>query len=376
MNLEVSDVNTQVILIKHPLDSAVFVRPGQALAAGSVVAFPTETVYGLGASAFLPDAVKEIFRLKGRPADNPLIVHLLSADDVGEVAESVPDTFWPLYEAFSPGPLTYVMPRRHDVPDEVTADLSTVAVRFPSQPAARALLEAAGVPVVAPSANISGRPSPTRARHVLDDFAGRIPFLIDDGPCDVGVESTVIDLTSDPIRILRPGKITAKAILERTGIQVIPWQDQVKPEDITHPLSPGMKYRHYAPKARVVIVCPKADALIADAFLFDIEKDGGSIGLFLSEETWQALRGRLTSQSCNTDRGGRDEKMYDHLSLYTYEGGRDLTRATHHLFDALRTLDRQAVDTIYAEGFDGEEATAYMDRLSKAATVSGITCDT
>ncbi|HZK29294.1 MAG TPA: L-threonylcarbamoyladenylate synthase [Clostridia bacterium] len=366
-------MNTEIILVKHPLDPASFRRPGQALASGRIVGFPTETVYGLGASALLPDAVREIFRLKGRPTDNPLIVHLLSAADVNQVAESIPDAFHTLYEAFSPGPLTYVMPRRPDIPDEVTAGLSTVAVRFPSQPAARALLEAAGVPVVAPSANLSGRPSPTRARHVLDDFAGRIPFLIDDGPCEVGLESTVIDLTSDPIRILRPGKITAGNIFEQTGIPVVSWQEKTDKEKNGRPSSPGTKYRHYAPRARVVIVLPGTDATIAEAFLTEIDKERASIGLFLSEETWDAIRERLTSQSCHEDWAEREKKRQVPLNLYTYEGGRDLTRAMHHLFDALRTLDMRAVDIIYAEGFDGEEATAYMDRLSKAADVSEMT---
>ena len=198
-------MDTRVLLVKHPIDESNFDEVGKALASGSVVAFPTETVYGLGASALLPDSVREIFRLKGRPADNPLIVHLLSDEDLEGVVSSVPDVFHVLYEAFSPGPLTYVMPRGERIPDEVTAGLDTVAVRFPSQPAARALLAAANVPVVAPSANVSGRPSPTRAHHVVDDFSGRIPWIVDDGPCDVGLESTVIDLTADPPVLLVAG---------------------------------------------------------------------------------------------------------------------------------------------------------------------------
>ncbi|MFA5585449.1 MAG: L-threonylcarbamoyladenylate synthase [Saccharofermentanales bacterium] len=343
-------MNTQVILVSRPADPKELQVPGQALVSGAIVAFPTETVYGLGASAFQPQAVSEIFRLKGRPSDNPLIVHLLSADWLDQVVSSVPPSFWPLYQAFSPGPLTYVMPRRDTVADLITAGLDTVAVRFPSQEAARALLQVAGVPIVAPSANLSGRPSPTRARHVLDDFAGRIPYIIDDGPCEVGLESTVLDLTSQPPRILRPGKITARQIMEKTGIEVADWQEAPLGDETQKPASPGMKYRHYAPGARVMIVLPQGTETLEEAFLTRLDQAGESAGLFLSEESWQSIRDRLPG-----------------VHVYTYEGGSDLDRAMHGLFDALRTLDRTGVRTILAEGFEGQEASAYMDRLIKAS---------
>ncbi len=343
-------MKTSVISVQHPMDPEDLRLPGQALARGAIVAFPTETVYGLGASAFLPEAVSEIFRLKGRPADNPLIVHLLSADWLDQVAETVPDLFWLLYEAFSPGPLTFVMPRRSEVPDIVTSGLHTVAVRFPSQQAARALLQAAGVPVVAPSANLSGRPSPTRARHVLDDFAGRIPYVIDDGPCEVGLESTVLDLTADPPRILRPGKITARQIREKTGIEVEGWPDSIAEDQLVHPSSPGMKYRHYAPGARVTIVLPEQGQSIEEAFSARLENSLQPAGLFLSEASWEQIRGNLPV-----------------MKVYTYQGERGRAGAMHSLFDALRTLDEMGVREIMAEGFEGEEASAYMDRLTKAA---------
>lgn len=345
-------MDTEVIVVKAPLDPELFRQAGESLAQGAIVAFPTETVYGLGASALEPEAVREIFRLKGRPADNPLIVHLLSTDQLDSVAASIPPLFWPLYQAFSPGPLTYVLPRAPQIPDLVTAGLDTVAVRFPSQPAARTLLEMAGVPVVAPSANLSGRPSPTRARHVLDDFAGRIPYIIDDGPSDLGLESTVLDLTAHPPRILRPGKVTAQDIWEACQIEVIPWQEAPREGDLDRPASPGMKYRHYAPRAQVVIVQPQADQALEAAFLESLQGREGSLGLFLSEESWQKVRQDLALPG---------------LSIYTYQGGRDLDQASHHLFDALRTLDDRGVAQILAEGFEGPEATAYMDRLTKAA---------
>ncbi len=347
-------MDTRVLLVKHPIDQSHFDEVGKALASGSVVAFPTETVYGLGASALLPDSVREIFRLKGRPADNPLIVHLLSDEDLEGVVSSVPDVFHVLYEAFSPGPLTYVMPRGERVPDEVTAGLDTVAVRFPSQPAARALLAAAKVPVVAPSANFSGRPSPTRLRHVLDDFAGRIPWVVDDGPCDVGLESTVIDLTRQPIRILRPGVVTAEAIFEKTGIEAVFWKDIDQDGEVVRPVSPGMKYRHYAPRAAVRVVLPEEGVALSDRLLEMIEGSGTSVGLFISEACRDALRSKA-------------DKLPSAPHVYTYEGTSNLSRASHHLFDAMRTLDEQGVDIIYAEGFEGEDAVAYMDRLSHAA---------
>lgn len=349
-------MKTEVILVRHPIVLDDFRLPADALKNGEVVAFPTETVYGLGACAFLPDAVAEIFHLKGRPQDNPLIVHLLNADELLDIVDVIPDHFKVLYEAFSPGPLTYVMPRNKKVPYIVTAGLDTVAVRFPSQAAARALIEMAQLPVVAPSANLSGRPSPTRARHVLDDFAGRIPFVIDDGPSDVGVESTVLDLCCDPPKILRPGLITAADIYERTGITVESPQDEDK-RRYARPASPGMKYRHYAPKAKVHIAMETEHQAIEEVFLSMIAKTNEpSLGLFLSEASWEAMRRELPPRPAK-----------EAFSIYTYEGERSLKSAMFHLFDALRTLDDRDVSLIIAEGFSGESSSAYMDRLNKAS---------
>jgi L-threonylcarbamoyladenylate synthase len=349
-------MDMRIMLVEHPIDETLFEEVGEALATGSIVAFPTETVYGLGASALLPDAIREIFRLKGRPADNPLIVHLLSDKELEGVVATIPDAFQVLYEAFSPGPLTYVMPRGELIPDEVTAGLETVAVRFPSQPAARALLAAAKVPVVAPSANVSGRPSPTRVRHVLDDFAGRIPWIVDDGPCEVGLESTVIDLTCSPVRILRPGVVTAEMIYEKTGIETVFWKDVTQDGVVERPASPGMKYRHYAPKATVRIVLPEEGLSLSDQ-LVELMDPEISIGLFFSESSWNEFRSKM-------------DAFPPGLFVYTYEGAGDLSKASHHLFDALRTLDEQGVELIYAEGFEGENAAAYMDRLTHASVKS------
>ncbi|NMA00347.1 MAG: threonylcarbamoyl-AMP synthase [Clostridiaceae bacterium] len=350
-------MKTQVIQVYHPIDPCAFNEPGRALREGQIVAFPTETVYGLGASALLPEAVLTIFRLKGRPADNPLIVHLASKEDVQHAAVQIPPVFHVLYDAFSPGPVTYVMLRNTDtIPDEVCR-LSTVAVRFPSQVAARALIEAAGVPIVAPSANISGKPSPTRATHVLQDFDGKIPYVIDDGSCEVGVESTVLDILSDPIRILRPGFVTAEMIYERTGLRVVSWHEQPEDGEKDFPQAPGMKYRHYAPSARVIIVMPRADETLDKTFadtleMHQIEKPA----IFTGDRTWRALTERLGGDTADT------------LLPYTYDGEHDIKQATHSLFDALRTFDDQNVEAIFAEGFSEPEAAGYMDRLKRAAT--------
>lgn len=351
-------MDTRMLIVEHPIDERLFEEVGEALATGSVVAFPTETVYGLGASALLPDSIREVFRLKGRPADNPLIVHLLSDEDLDGVVASIPDVFHVLYEAFSPGPLTYVMPRGENIPYEVTAGLETVAVRFPSQPAARALLAAAKVPVVAPSANVSGRPSPTRVRHVLDDFLSRIPWIIDDGPCEVGLESTVIDLTSNPIRILRPGVVTAEMIYEKTGIETVFGKDGAQEGTVEHPASPGMKYRHYAPKASVRVVLPDAGASLSERLLEMMDDPEVPTGIFLSETDWNEFRSKADS-------------LPPSLCVYTYEGASDVVKAGHYLFDALRTLDERNVEMIYAEGFCGDDAVAYMDRLTRAAAEPG-----
>lgn len=349
-------MKTQVIQVHHPIDPCAFKEPGYALREGQVVAFPTETVYGLGASALLPEAVLSIFRLKGRPSDNPLIVHLATKDEVHQVAIQIPPVFHVLYEAFSPGPVTYVMLRNKDkIPDEVCR-LSTVAVRFPSQVAARALIEAAGVPIVAPSANISGKPSPTRSAHVLQDFDGKIPYVIDDGPCEVGVESTVLDILSDPIRILRPGFVTAEMIYERTGLRAVSWHEEENGAEQDFPSSPGMKYRHYAPSARVFIVMPHADETLDKTFADTLKTHQfEKRGIFTSEQTWRALVARI------------DQDMAGTLLPYTYDGERDIESATRSLFDALRTFDDKSVDAIYAEGFTEPASAGYMDRLKRAA---------
>jgi len=220
------------------------------LRAGELVAFPTETVYGLGARVFCEPAVARIFAVKGRPADNPLIVHLAAAEEVRRVAVDVPDAFWQLAERFFPGPLTVVLRRHPAVPARVSAGLDTVAVRMPRHPYALELIRLTGEPLAAPSANRSGRPSPTQVEHVLEDLGGLIPAVIDGGPCEIGLESTVLTLLTEPPMVLRPGAITAEELSAVLGKPVRYWRGRAEA-----PLpSPGMRYRHYAPQAAVVLL--------------------------------------------------------------------------------------------------------------------------
>lgn len=219
---------------------------------GELVAFPTETVYGLGSDVFQPEAIKKIYTAKGRPSDNPLIVHIAEPHDIQKVAREIPPYFEELSQAFWPGPLTILAKKRAEIPDEVTAGLDTVAVRCPRHEIAQALIAATGSPLVAPSANRSGKPSPTQAAHVLHDLDGKIAAILDGGDCSIGLESTVISTLGEEIVILRPGEVTQTDIEQVIGQKVI----TVFSPDNTHatPLSPGMKYRHYAPEATIHLV--------------------------------------------------------------------------------------------------------------------------
>lgn len=249
------------------------VEAAEILCSGGNVAFPTETVYGLGACVFNDIAVRKIFLAKGRPSDNPLIVHCAEKQDIERIAdlshlsEKESRLFHALYEAFCPGPLTFVLPKQTSVPDSVTAGLSTVAVRFPKHPVAEALIRAAGEPLVAPSANRSGYPSPTTAAHVLDDLADRIEAIMDGGVCEVGIESTVVNILVNPPCILRPGNITKEQLDEialscghEKFVYVSADETLNASQNNTALPSPGMKYRHYAPKARVILVSSAEEA--------------------------------------------------------------------------------------------------------------------
>jgi L-threonylcarbamoyladenylate synthase len=223
-------------------------RAAQLLTEGSLVAFPTETVYGLGARIFNPDAIELIFKVKGRPADNPLIAHVSSLEQVNQIAEGIPDAFHLLANAFFPGPLTVVLKRKPSVPPIVSAGLGSIALRMPSHPIALKLISLVGEPLVAPSANLSGKPSATQSEHVLEDFEGKIAAVIEGGKADLGIESTVISLLGEIPILLRPGTISKEQIEQVLGCSV-----ESAPKDQGPFLSPGIKYRHYSPKASIKI---------------------------------------------------------------------------------------------------------------------------
>ncbi|MER3523620.1 MAG: threonylcarbamoyl-AMP synthase [Ignavibacteria bacterium] len=310
---------------------------------GELVAFPTETVYGLGANALDARAVKKIFWAKGRPSDNPLIVHLFDVEQLPSLVRSIPDTFWKLAHVFVPGPLTFVLPRAECIPDVVTAGLPSVGVRFPHHPIARALLKAARVPIAAPSANLSGKPSPTRAEHVIEDLDGRIAAVLAAGRCEVGLESTVLDLTVRPPVILRPGAVTRFQIERVLGVKVLQEQTSRK-----RPRSPGMKYKHYAPAARVVFIEGKMTLVIKEMVRVArmLHEQGFVVGLMCAEK-WKE---RFAS--------------YKVFSL-----GNDVEDAARRLFDGFRALDAKGVDVILCHGYAEEGmGMALMNRLRKAAS--------
>ena len=325
------------------------------LKSGQLVAFPTETVYGLGANALNRDAVLSIFAAKDRPADNPLIVHIWSVDQLEGICE-VPEKAWPLMERFWPGPLTILMPRKETIPMEVTAGLDTVAIRMPSHPAAKALLKACGLPIAAPSANRSGKPSPTTAGYVYQDMQGRIPLILDGGPCQVGLESTVLDLTGTPT-ILRPGGITPEDLAAILGpVQVA--------GSVLRPLmkgevarSPGMRYRHYAPKGQVTLVNGDEAQVVAALrkLYLQSEADGLKACVMCFSEHMEALR-----DCCPHDIGSKENPA----------------STAHLLFDTLRKLDDEDMDAIYSEVVPAEGiGLAIMNRLGRAASFRTIEAD-
>ncbi len=246
-------MNTELLLIDTPSGHEHEIhRAAAILRAGGLVAFPTETVYGLGGLATSDSAAKAIYEAKGRPSDNPLIIHVATPEEAESYAVTN-ETYYRLARQFMPGPLTVILPRRETVPRSVTGGLDTVAVRCPAHPVARALIAATGVPVAAPSANRSGRPSPTCAAHVIEDLDGRIDAIIDGGECEVGLESTILKLDGDTGTLLRPGAITADALSCVCEVRIAPAVTEALAAD-ERPLSPGMKYRHYAPRAALVLL--------------------------------------------------------------------------------------------------------------------------
>ena len=380
------------------------------------VAFPTETVYGLGADATRSSAVKGIYKAKQRPADNPLIVHiaslaqlrhLLCADEAQNTQKDpIPQIYKPLIQRFWPGPLTIILPNPTSSPlaPEVTAGLSTFGARMPQNKLARALIKLAGVPLAAPSANASTRPSPTAAEHVKEDLDGRIEIILDGGPCDVGLESTVVDGLSDPLQILRPGGISAEQIKQCAGWENVEIGYKNASEGVSKPRAPGMKYRHYSPRAKVILFDGGSRDLSPD----DIIAHGNRakrVGVVRTKK-WKSTVETMRNARLNEDVARANgvshlesngdleeicvaspvssqlfartylELKYGRVEVWDVHIGPNVEEIARQLFSVLRELDRKGVEVILIEGIDeteGDLAAAVLNRLRKAAesTVNG-----
>lgn len=387
-----AQVKTAIITV-DPLrpDDALLMPAAQAIRQGELVAFPTETVYGLGANALDATAVARIFAVKGRPADNPLIIHLADLAVLNQLIDHLPPLAEKLFAAFSPGPLTLVLPRSRHVPDEVTAGLDTVAIRLPAHPIARRLIQLAGLPIAAPSANRSGRPSPTRAWHVIQDLGGLIPYVVDGGACHYGLESTVVDATGSVPVILRPGSITA-ADIRRIAGSVAGAVGEPAEHSSRTPRAPGMKYRHYAPRARVIVVegdTPDQRLARMRIHLDELRRQTGLVGVLACRRLLAGLPGEQidAADAFHGDRpglvSGRPALAADRPALaadrpregdseayygFAYGVEPDPDAAANALFHAMRILDQLGVAVILAEGLpDEDRGAAYMNRLRKAA---------
>lgn len=330
------------------IDMDIIEEAGKILKEGGLVAFPTETVYGLGGDALNPASSEKIYAAKGRPSDNPLIVHIANKSHVYQIAKGISKKAEQLMDAFWPGPLTLIFPKKAVVPDKTTGGLNTVAVRMPSDKIAAAFIQAAGGFVAAPSANASGRPSTTTAAHVMEDLNGRIEMILDGGQAVIGLESTIVDVSEGRPVILRPGVIT-KAMLEAVIGTLEVDRAVIAPDSGIKPKAPGMKYRHYAPKAALTIVEGETEAVIAavNQWAAQGEAEGKKVGIIATDETAARYEKGLVRSL-----GARSHE--DEISM--------------HLFDVLRSFDETDVDCIYSESFqDAAIGQAIMNRLLKAA---------
>ena len=334
-------MNTKRLTEKNMDEAAAILRDG------GLVSIPTETVYGLGANGLNEEAVAHIFEAKGRPQDNPLILHIPDASWLERYCKDIPLTAYKLADAYWPGPMTMILRRKDIVPDAVTAGLDTVGMRCPAHPLCRAIIDAAGVPVAAPSGNTSGRPSPTTAQHMLEDMDGKIDAIVDGGPCSVGVESTIIDLTETPARLLRPGGITLEQLEAVLGeVAVDPAVTRLMGAG-EQPKAPGMKYRHYAPKAPVTVVTGDPQKSAEYIASHAAPEDG-----VICFDEFLPLFTRRSETRPVMDLGPAGDKE----------------EQARHIFDALRSFDHTSVPAIWAQCPDATGiGLAIANRLNKAA---------
>ena len=365
-------------------DRQVMEEAGRIIRAGGLVAIPTETVYGLAGDALRPESSKKIYEAKGRPSDNPLIVHIARLEDLDRIARDIPGEAYALAGRYWPGPLTMVLNKKEIVPRETTGGLDTVAVRFPVNKIAQEFILASGGFIAAPSANLSGRPSCTRAEHCLADLEGRIELIIDGGEVGIGLESTIVDLTGDVPCILRQGYINEAMLKETLG--------NISRDTSTdgHPKAPGMKYRHYAPKGRLTIVKGDSERVAAriKELLQEHEGRGERAAVISAHEHADLYRGRYGDQNLESNREqdadryrdqypdtGKDQKSdqngdrkRDRYRVYDLGSLQDEDVIAHRLFAVLRELDDEGMEYIYSESFDTPRlGEAIMDRLMRAA---------
>jgi len=340
-------MKTKIVKIdRNNIDKDIINQAGEIIKAGGLVAFPTETVYGLGGDGFNPDSSKKIYAAKGRPSDNPLIIHIAELKDLEMVAKDIPLSAHKVAKAFWPGPLTMILNKADAVPKETTGGLDTVAVRMPAHPVALEFIKAAGGFVAAPSANISGKPSPTLAKYVLEDMDGRIEMIIDGGDSEIGLESTIVDLTTEEPIILRPGFITQQNLTELlTKVSI----DETILNDLSGvaPKAPGMKYKHYAPKGDVTIVSGDTDKVIK--YINNELQIPRNIktGVIATDETAEKYRADVVKSI-----GSRENEA----------------SIAKNLFRILREFDDEGVELIFAESFSNTGISmATMNRLLKAA---------
>lgn len=349
MQTKLVRIDSEQIDIEKVREAAALIRQGE------LVAFPTETVYGLGADALRPEASAKIYEAKGRPSDNPLIVHISKFEDLERIAKTVPEQARKLSEAFWPGPLTMVVWKNEKVPYTTTGGMDTVAVRMPNHKAALALIAESGCLIAAPSANTSGRPSPTEASHVAEDMNGRIPMILDGGAVGIGIESTIIDLTEAKPMILRPGYIT-KQMLEEVLQEEVVIDPGILATDTTDPSqngqkpkAPGMRYKHYAPKADLILVEGETERVAAEInrLTMNAQAEKMRVGIIATDETMSYYKADVVVSI-----GARSDE----------------DAIAQHLYKILRDFDAQEVDVIYSESFATPRiGQAIMNRLLKAA---------
>lgn len=348
-------METKVVQIdEENIDLRSIEEAGEIIRNGGLVAFPTETVYGLGGDALNEASSGKIYAAKGRPSDNPLIVHIAELEDLEHIAAKIPEVALRLAKRFWPGPLTMIFEKTDRVPYATTGGLDTVAVRMPSNKTAQALIRAAGGYIAAPSANLSGRPSPTQAKYVIQDMAGRVDMILDGGTSDIGLESTIIDLSGETPMILRPGYITQEMLEEIVG-NVGTDRSILDDSSGIAPKAPGMKYRHYAPRGSLVVVEGRQERVMAyiNGCLGECRAGGMKSGVIATDETAAG---------------------YVADSVKSVGKREDECAIARHLFQILREFDDEGVQAIYAEAFDSKGVgLAVMNRLLKAAGHQVIT---